>query len=259
MPTVGEILSAERRRQGKQVADVVARTKIRSRLLEALEEGRYDDLPSPAYVKGYIQAYARYLEIPVEPLLEQFKHESSSTVRRLTPADRYLSEIPVNPIVPKRGTAHEIPRNVWIIAAAGIVLVVLLLCVLSQCAGPQTGANTTPTSVPATGNVAPSAGASSTATATVPPTVTTTTTPTAVGFKLRVSVRAGSSSTVKVTVDGLVGFDATMQSGVSQEFQVTSSAVLVIGTPSAVVVTRDGNPVTVPTTPNATITLNAKQ
>jgi cytoskeletal protein RodZ len=257
MPTVGEILSAERRRQGKQVSDVVERTKIRSRLLEALEEGRYDDLPSPAYVKGYIQAYARYLEIPVEPLLEQFRTESASTVRRLAPADRYLSEIPVNPIVPKRGTAHEIPRNVWIIAAVAIVFVVLLLCALSQCAGPPTGANTTPTSVPASGGAAPSAGASSTATA--PPTVTTTTTPTAVGFKLRVSVRAGSSSTVKVTVDGLVGFDGTMQSGASQEFQVTSTAVLAIGTPSAVVVTRDGNPVTLPTTPNSPFTLNANQ
>lgn len=254
MPTVGEILSAERRRQGKQVSDVVERTKIRSRLLEALEEGRYDDLPSPAYVKGYIQAYARYLEIPAEPLLEQFKAESASTVRRLTPADRYLSEIPVNPIVPKRGTAHEIPRNVWIIVAVGIVLVVLLLCALAQCGGPPTAANTAPAAVPATGSAAPSAGASVAQTAT-----TITTTPSATGFKLRVSVRAGLASTVKVTVDGLVGFDGTMQSGESQEFRVIRSATIVVGRPAAVVVTRDGQPVTLPSTANAEITLTAKQ
>jgi cytoskeletal protein RodZ len=246
MPSVGEILSAERRRQGKQIADVVERTKIRSRLLEALEEGRYDDLPSPAYVKGYIQAYARYLEIPSEPLLEQFKAESASTVRRLAPADRYLAEIPVNPIVPKRGAAHEIPRRVWIVAAAGIVLVVLLLCALSQCGGPSTGANTTPTSVPATQTAAPA-------------TATTTTAPAAAGFKLRVSVRAGLASTVKVTVDGLIGFNGTMQSGESQEFQVADTAALVIGTPAAVVVTRDGQPVTLPSTANAQLTLTAKQ
>jgi cytoskeletal protein RodZ len=254
MPTVGEILSAERRRQGKQISDVVERTKIRSRLLEALEEGRYDDLPSSAYVKGYIQAYARYLEIPAEPLLEQFKTESASTVRRLAPADRYLAEIPVNPIVPKRGTAHEIPRNVWIIAAAGIVLVVLLLCALSQCGGPSTGANTTPAAVPATGSAVPSAGAT-----VAPAPTTTTTTPSATGFKLRISVRAGLASTVKVTVDGLVGFDGTMQSRESQEFQVTGYATVIVGRPSAVVVTRDGQPVTLPSTANAQITLTATQ
>lgn len=256
MPTVGEILSAERRRQGKQISDVVERTKIRSRLLEALEEGRYDDLPSPAYVKGYIQTYARYLEIPAEPLLEQFKTESASTVRRLTPADRYLSEIPVNPIVPRRDAVHEIPRRVWIIAAAGIVLVVLLLCALSRCGGPVTGANTTPAAVPATQSAAPSAGASA---APAPTATTTTSTPAATGFKLRVSVRAGLASTVKVTVDGLVGFDGTMQSGESHEFLVTDTATVVVGRPAAVVVTRDGQPVTLPTTANAQVTLTATQ
>ena len=79
MPTVGEILAAERRRQGKSLADVVDGTKIRGRLLDALEKGRYDDLAHPAYVKGYIQSYARYLEIPATPLLEQFKMESAGT------------------------------------------------------------------------------------------------------------------------------------------------------------------------------------
>ena len=48
MPTVGEILSAERRRQGKSLTDAVEGTKIRSRLHDALENGRYDELTSPA-------------------------------------------------------------------------------------------------------------------------------------------------------------------------------------------------------------------
>jgi cytoskeleton protein RodZ len=248
MPTVGEILSTERRRQGKQISDVVEGTKIRSRLLDALEQGRYDDLPSPAYVKGYIQSYARYLEIPAEPLLAQFKLESVDTVRRDTPMDRYLDAIPKETVVPRRGTAHEIPRNVWIAVAAGVLLIGLLTCGISQCASRSTGADTTPAAVP--GAAAP---ASPGATSSVEPTSATTQSG---AFTLRISARAGMASTLKVTVDGLVGFDGTMQGGESREFRVNTRAVIVIGRPDAVVVTRDGQPVTVPSTAGAQVTLS---
>lgn len=249
MPTVGEILSTERRRQGKQISDVVEGTKIRSRLLDALEQGRYDDLPSPAYVKGYIQSYARYLEIPAEPLLEQFKLESANTVRRSEPIDRYLAAIPADTIVPKRGTAHEIPRNVWIIAAAGVVLIGLLLCTLTQCVSRYTGANTTPPTVPGGAETSASPGATGTNEA-------TGTAARGTAFTLRVSVRAGMATTVKITVDGLVGFDGTMQGGESREFRVNDRVVVTVGKPDAVVVTRDGQPVTIPTTANAQVTLS---
>jgi cytoskeletal protein RodZ len=250
MPTVGEILSAERRRQGKSLADAVDGTKIRSKLLDALEQGRYDDLPSPAYVKGYIQGYARFLEIPAGPLLEQYKHESADTVRRLAPADRYLAEIPKEAIVPRREKAHEIPRKVWISVAVGVIALMLVLCAITRLFGRDSGANTTPATVTGSENTA-SVGASANA--------TTTTTTTGVGFKLRISIRTGLASYVKVTVDGLTGYAGTLQGGESREFLVTQRAQITIGKPDAVVVTRDGAPVAVPTTQNAQITLDAKQ
>lgn len=255
MPTVGEILSTERRRQGKQMSDVVEGTKIRSRLLDALEQGRYDDLPSPAYVKGYIQSYARYLEIPAEPLLEQFRTESANIVRRPHPVDQYLAAIPGDTVVPRRGTAHEIPRNVWIVVAVAVVVVFLMLCVLTQCVGRTPTANTNPTAVNSTESTAGAPGG------TVATSGAAVTTSTAQGgaFTLRVSARAGMASAVKITVDGLVGFDGTMQGGESREFRVNDTVVLVIGKPDAVVVTRDGKPVTVPTTTNAQVTLTTAQ
>jgi cytoskeletal protein RodZ len=243
MPTVGEILSAERRRQGKQLSDVVEGTKIRSRLIDALEQGRYDDLPSPAYVKGYIQSYARFLEIPAEPLLEQFRAESVDTVRRSTPIDRYLAAIPAETVVPHRSVVHEIPRNVWIAVVAGMVLLVLLLCVVAQALVRP------PTKLPpSSSDVAPSPGATSSiaATSTVSPTL---------GFTLRVSVRTGLGSSVKVTIDGHVDFNGPMQDGESKEYLVKNTAVLEIGNPDAVVVTRDGQ--TVPVTAGQPLTLSA--
>jgi cytoskeletal protein RodZ len=252
MPTVGEILSTERRRQGKQLTDVVEGTKIRGRLLDSLEQGRYDDLPSPAYVKGYIQSYARYLEIPAEPLLDQFKLESANIVRRDTPIDRYLAAIPKETVVPRRGTAHEIPRNVWIVAATGIALVAVIIFGISQCSGRSTGANTNPTNVPSSAATSGSPGATASA---GPTSGATSTTSHGNAFTLRVSIRAGMASTMKITVDGLIGFDGTMQAGESREFLVNQKVVLVVGKPDAVVVTRNGQPVTVPATAGAKVTL----
>jgi len=152
-------------------------------------------------------------------------------------------------VVPRRGTAHEIPRNVWVIAAAVVVLLALAACGIAQCMNPSTGANTTPPTVPSSTDESSSPGATSTAGA-------TGTTTAGDAFTLRVSIRAGMASAVKITVDGLVGFDGTMQGGESREFRVNDRVVLVIGKPDALVVTRDGQPVTVPATANAKVTLS---
>lgn len=255
MPSVGEILAAERRRQGKSLLDVVEGTKIRSRLLDALEAGRYDDLPSPAYVKGYIQSYARYLEIPAEPLLEQFKLEAGD-MHPTNPADRYLASIPTEPLLPDRDRMHAIPRNVVIAVAVALILVVLAICGISQLLGGSGGANTNPTA-PASQSASVSPGATSSVAATSGSSVTTTTTSTG-SFKLRVTIRQGLASYVQVTVDGLIANDGTLQGGDSREWLVTSKATLVIGNPTAVVVTRDGAPVSVPQTTNAHVTLSAQ-
>jgi len=250
MPTVGDILAAERRRQGKSLHDAVEGTKVRSRLLDALEHGRYDDLPSPAYVKGFIQSYARYLEIPVEPLLEEYKKESIGAVRPMSPADRYLADIPVESVVPTRERQHAIPRNVVIVVAVGVVLLVLALCGISRLFS-GSGADTTPTNPTgaASSDVSASPGATHT---TVPTTTITTATG---GFKLRITVRDGLASWVKAQVDGLKAYEGTLQGGDSREWLVTGTAVLTVGKPSSVVVTRDGKAVTLPTGDNSSITL----
>lgn len=237
MPSVGEILAAERRRQGKSLNDVVEGTKIRSRLIDALEAGRYADLPSPAYVKGYIQSYARYLEIPSEPLLDQYRLEASTLERVARPTDRYL-EIPHETIVPEREKAHAIPRQVWLITAAVVLVVALLICGLTRLfSGNDTPMPTNPAgSTEATG-ASPGAEGD-----------TTTVTTSAQSFKLRVTARDGQGSWMRATVDGLQAFEGTLQNGESREWLVTDNAVLSISKPAALVVTRDGKRVAVTST-----------
>jgi cytoskeleton protein RodZ len=248
MPSVGEILAAERRRQGKSLNDAVEGTKIRSRLLDALENGRYDELPNPAYVKGYIQSYARYLEIPSEPLLAQFKHEYSVHQKgvvnpnerylRMSPAD--LRKLPADEVVPERQQAHAIPRNVWIAVAAGSILLLLIMCAIGRSC---TSAGTSGTLPQPAGGGQTSGAVTASPGATLPPEPTTTVTAVTNTFKLRVTVRAGQASWMQVTVDGLKAFEGTLADGESREWLVSKGAIVTAGRPDVVTVTKDGQKV----------------
>jgi cytoskeletal protein RodZ len=249
MSTVGETLAGERRRQGKSIADVVEGTKIRSRLVEALEEGHWDQLPSEAYVKGYIQSYARYLEIPAGPLLEQYRTEAAlAPTKPSHPAERYLNQLPIEPIVEERHQVNAIPQRTWIVMAAGVVAVLLIIFLISRMVpsgSPTTPLPTTP-KAPSTKNITSSPGATE---------ATSVTTPVNVTFKLRVTVRPGQATYVSATVDGLNAYSGTLQTGESREWLVTNSVTLQVTKPAAVTVTKDGVAVKLPSTANAQITL----
>jgi cytoskeleton protein RodZ len=246
MPTVGEILAAERRRQGKSIHDVVEGTKIRSRLVEALENNDFDVLPPSAYIKGYIQGYARFLEIPSEPLLQQFRREYGEHKKAANPADRFLGmdtahlrSVPSDTVVPHAEQAHAIPRGVWIGVAAGLILVLLIICGISRscAAAPKSTPTPQPVTTEPTSAITASPGSET-------PEPTTTIEPVQTSFKIRVTVRQGQASWVQVTVDGLKAFEGTLTDGESREWLVTEKAVVKAGRPSVVKLQRDGETVT---------------
>ncbi|MDZ4063207.1 MAG: helix-turn-helix domain-containing protein, partial [Coriobacteriia bacterium] len=76
--TLGETLSSARRALGASIADAEQETRIRTRSLEALERADYDKLPNPAYVKGYIISYAKFLGLDPAPLLELYREETGT-------------------------------------------------------------------------------------------------------------------------------------------------------------------------------------
>ncbi len=71
---LGEILKEERERQGIDLRDVAKALKIRYDYLFAIEEAEFEKLPGEVFTKGYIRAYARYLNIDPEPLIEEFNN-----------------------------------------------------------------------------------------------------------------------------------------------------------------------------------------
>ncbi|HYW21652.1 MAG TPA: RodZ domain-containing protein [Nodularia sp. (in: cyanobacteria)] len=55
---LGDRLSASRQERGLSLEHMVGLTKIPMKLLQAIEEGKLDDLPEPVYVKGLIRQFA---------------------------------------------------------------------------------------------------------------------------------------------------------------------------------------------------------
>jgi cytoskeletal protein RodZ len=72
---IGEQLRSQRKARGISLIEISEHTKIGKKYLEALEEGRYDLLPCETYIRGFLRAYAKYLELDDEQILRQYKEE----------------------------------------------------------------------------------------------------------------------------------------------------------------------------------------
>src|SRR5215471_4849009 len=66
---IGERLRRAREARGLTLDAVAASTHIRERYLEALEEERFEEIPGPAYVKGFLRNYAVHLGLPEDEIM----------------------------------------------------------------------------------------------------------------------------------------------------------------------------------------------
>jgi hypothetical protein len=69
---IGRTLRDERMRRRLDIADCERATKIRGKYLRALEEEEFGMLPGPAYVKGFMRAYAQHLDLDPNLLLDEY-------------------------------------------------------------------------------------------------------------------------------------------------------------------------------------------
>jgi cytoskeleton protein RodZ len=68
---VGEELARARAALGFSLSDVAQQLKFSSRQIEALEQGRYGELPTGTFARGMVRAYARLLKLDAEPLVQR--------------------------------------------------------------------------------------------------------------------------------------------------------------------------------------------
>ena len=77
----GSILKEARDKKDYSIEYVAGRLHLRVRIIELLEADEYKQLPEPVFVKGYIRAYAKLLDIDDVPLLEQYKAHCKNVQR----------------------------------------------------------------------------------------------------------------------------------------------------------------------------------
>lgn len=255
MATLGDTLKSRRTELHRSIIEAEEATKIRGRLIEALEEGEYDRLPNAAYVRGYIISYARWLELDPAPLLTMYRAESGSVGPTAALPKRET-------VVPPREKAHAVP---WKAAVTVAVVLIAILAGIWGFGALRRGASDAPPPIPSEPETTQTPDASNAATQ-APATPAATATPEAQAppatqpFALKVEVAADGASWLKITVDGQKAYEGTLVSGQSKEFDVTEEATVLVGRPSVVTITRDGEEVPIPPSEGTpTITLSAAE
>ncbi|RZA05520.1 MAG: DUF4115 domain-containing protein [Proteobacteria bacterium] len=72
--SLGAFLKAKREESNVSVEQVAYATRISLKMLRALEENDHTALPAPTFVRGYLQAYAKYVKMDTQDLLLRYQH-----------------------------------------------------------------------------------------------------------------------------------------------------------------------------------------
>ena len=128
---IGNSLREARLRRHIEFADAEHGTKIRGKYLRALEDERFELLPSHTYIKGFLHTYAEYLGLDGQLYVDEYNSrfvigEEDAPVRsqRRVPAARA-----------RRNDRRE--SNIVLLALTAIVLVTGLVIVAWRFGGPD--------------------------------------------------------------------------------------------------------------------------
>jgi hypothetical protein len=93
---IGSSLREARVRKGMEIADVERATRIRGKYLRALESEAFDVLPSQAYTKGFLRAYADFLDLDGRLFVDEYtsrfwidEEQRSSRSRRIRVREKH--------------------------------------------------------------------------------------------------------------------------------------------------------------------------
>jgi cytoskeleton protein RodZ len=211
---IGSSLREARLRQELDFPELEERTKIRPKYLRALEDERFDILPAPTYIKGFLRSYAEALGLDGQPFVDEYNS------RFAVGEEEVLVHVPRR--VPVRGQSRP-ARESRIAVAALLAIAVLTALVIAawRFGGPE------PEKVP--GLVGQSAANAST------------------GAKGRVNlvVRARDGASWMEVREGSVAgkllYSGTLERGQQKRFTGRRTLQLALAEPDNVVVRVNGN------------------
>jgi len=114
------------------LSELARKTHVRRAYLEALEEGRYAELPEDVYARNFVRLYAQALDLEPAPLLELYQHERRAAVGTTTlelqlDRDRRLANDTAGPAPAARRRAPALPA--WLFGPWPTTLVLVAVVV----------------------------------------------------------------------------------------------------------------------------------
>src|SRR3984885_12063282 len=79
---VGRLLRDQREARGLSVTDIEKQIRIRRHYVEALEEGRFEQLPGAAYIPAFLRAYAHHIGLDPQKVLTAYQLSGSLPIER---------------------------------------------------------------------------------------------------------------------------------------------------------------------------------
>lgn len=129
LASFGEELRREREIRGISLKEIADATKISKRFLEAIERNDHKTLPAPAFTRGFVRAYAHYVGLNSEEMVNRYNYAVATDDRIEKPPQ--IEKYPQTPVrdisprpAPKRGIPHaRIDRQ--------IIVMLLIIAALS--------------------------------------------------------------------------------------------------------------------------------
>lgn len=149
MSDTSDQLRRVRESKGLTLADAEKATRIKARYLEAMEQGRWDDLPGPVQARGFLKNYAAFLGLDGEVLgsvqeREAFKTQpiaplpprtapSVSPSPATPPGETTAAPAPAPPALPESGQVELLGLPAWLsldMIAGGVALFLFAIVAL---------------------------------------------------------------------------------------------------------------------------------
>ncbi len=250
MGSFGENLRREREMRGVTLQEISAATKISIRFLKSIESEEFSKLPGGIFSRSFVRAYARYLGLDEDPLLEEFqqaaKAKAGIDLTQLSPPRTFSS--------PERRSRHAL----WaVVIAAGLLTLGFTLwrhshrplqvpaatnnstggrvapaASSSPAAGPPSGSTQSAAAKPAGGGVL--AATSTMGTAPKLPPVTDA------NGKLVLQIAATEPSWVAIDSDGNSVMQGVMDPNTVKTFKAAASFDVLTGNAQGVILTLNG-------------------
>ena len=224
---IGTSLREARLRQGFELVDAEAATKIRSKYLGALEEERFELLPAQTYVKGFLRSYSEYLGLDGQLYVDEYN-------------SRYAQGEEPEPVVRRRievsHAQRRVESRVLVVSLAGIAAATGLVFAAWKWGGDDQNR------IPNLADGAAAVPTSRQGGATAP-------TPRQRWIRLIVTARRGSSllAVHRGSATGRTLWSGTLERGETRHF-VGPSLWLNVGSPTNLAARLNGSPVALPPT-----------